>query len=312
VVAFYDLDGFKSYNDTFGHRAGDALLVRLGARVAKTLPHAEVFRLGGDEFCVLAAERHGGAVLAAAAAECLQERGPSFAVGCSYGVVSIPSEGEDVEQAMMLADARMYQQKDGRRPDAADESHRVLLRALAERNAQLGEHNHHVSELVALVAGELGLDAAQTISIRRAADLHDVGKLAIPDSILNKPGPLDDQEWAFIRQHTLTGERILASAESLRDVAPIVRSTHERWDGAGYPDGLEGDRIPAGARIIAVCDAFDAITADRPYRAARPEHEALAELRRCAGAQFDPAVVAALERTLARRTQPATARAAAA
>ena len=206
----------------------------------------------------------------------------------------------------------MYQQKDGRRPDAADESHRVLLRALAERNAQLGEHNHHVSELVALVAGELGLGGAQIIPIVRAADLHDVGKLAIPDSILNKPGPLDDEEWVFIRQHTLTGERILASAASLRDIAPLVRSTHERWDGTGYPDRLAGERIPLGARIIAVCDAFDAITADRPYRAARPEHEALAELRRCAGAQFDPDVVAALERALALRRLGAAPHAAAA
>jgi diguanylate cyclase (GGDEF)-like protein len=305
VVAFYDLDGFKAYNDTFGHRAGDALLVRLGARAAAAVPNAEVFRLGGDEFCVIASERAGGGALAATAAQSLQESGSSFAVGCSYGVVSVPREVEDVEQAIMLADARMYEQKDGRRPDAADESHRVLLRALAERNGQLGEHNHHVSELVALVAGELGLTTAQTVPIVRAADLHDVGKLAIPDSILNKPGPLDDQEWEFIRQHTLTGERILASAASLRDVAPLVRSTHERWDGAGYPDRLAAEQIPLGARIIAVCDAFDAITADRPYRPARGEHEALAELRRCAGEQFDPEVVAALERALALRSQAA-------
>ncbi len=180
------------------------------------------------------------------------------------------------------------------------ESQRVLLRALAERNGELGQHNDDVAELVEAVAQELELPAPEIVPILRAAELHDVGKLAIPDTILNKPGPLDEQEWEFMRGHTLVGERIVASASSLRDVAPIVRATHERWDGAGYPDGRAGEEIPLGARIIAVCDAFDAMTTTRPYREAMSDDDAVAELRRCAGKQFDSRVVAAFERVLSR------------
>jgi diguanylate cyclase (GGDEF)-like protein len=308
ILAFYDLDGFKAYNDAFGHQAGDALLGRLGARLCETLPQSSVFRLGGDEFCVIVAEADGGPALAAIAADCLGERAASFAVSCSYGVVSVPSEAHDIETAMMLADARMYEHKGGRRPNAASESQRVLLRALAERNSELGQHNNDVAQLSEAVASELGLERADIIPIVRAAELHDVGKLAIPDTILNKPGPLDEQEWEFVRSHTLVGERIVASATSLQDVAPLVRSTHERWDGGGYPDGVTGERIPLGARIIAVCDAFDAMTSRRPYRAPASKQAALAELRRCAGDQFDPAIVSAFERVLARASDQERAR----
>jgi diguanylate cyclase (GGDEF)-like protein len=298
VVAFYDLDGFKNYNDTFGHQAGDMLLARLGKRVVAALPEADVFRLGGDEFCVLIDEAAGGEAGVRTAADALQEHGSTFDVGCSFGMVRVPEEARDAETAMVLADARMYEQKNGRRPDAATESQEVLVRALVERNQDLGQHNDDVAELVVAVSRELGLDQAEIVAARRAAELHDVGKLAIPDAILSKPGPLDDQEWEFMRQHTIVGERIVASATSLSDVAPIVRSSHERWDGGGYPDGLAGQAIPLGARIIAVCDAYDAMTTTRPYRTAMSEADAMAELRRCAGHQFDPSVVAAFERVV--------------
>ncbi len=298
VLAFYDLDGFKAYNDLFGHQAGDALLARLGARMAGALPRAGVFRLGGDEFCVIASQADGGAQLAARAADSLTERGTGFGVECSWGVVAVPGEAQDAESAMLLADSRMYDQKSERRTSAASESQEVLLRALAERDQDLGQHNGEVAGWVELVGYELGLDRAAIVPIVRAAELHDVGKLAIPDAILNKPGALDESEWAFMRRHTIIGERIVASATALREVAPIVRSTHEAWDGRGYPDGLAGEAIPLGARIIAVCDAFDAMTTTRPYRAAMSVEEAIAELRRCAGRQFDPIVAAAFERVL--------------
>jgi len=143
------------------------------------------------------------------------------------------------------------------------------------------------------VARRLDLDAEQIDHVRHAAALHDVGKMAIPDAILDKPAALDKHEWAFIRRHTIIGERIVAAAPALRAVAALVRSSHERWDGAGYPDGLAGEAIPLGARIVSVCDAFDAMVADRPYRAGMDPTDALAELAACAGTQFDPAVVAA-------------------
>ncbi|HET6867179.1 MAG TPA: diguanylate cyclase [Solirubrobacteraceae bacterium] len=298
VVAFYDLDGFKTYNDTFGHQAGDMLLARLGARVVAAMPEADVFRLGGDEFCVLVDEADGGEAGVLTAAAALEEHGSTFDVGCSFGMVRVPEETTDAETAMVLADARMYEHKNGRRPDAATESQDVLVRALVERNRELGEHNDEVASLVVAVSRELGLEPGEIVAARRAAELHDVGKLAIPDAILNKPGALSEQEWEFMRQHTIVGERIVASATSLSDVAPIVRSSHERWDGGGYPDGLAGEAIPLGARIIAVCDAYDAMTTTRPYRKAMRETDAVAELRRCAGHQFDPRVVAAFERAI--------------
>jgi HD-GYP domain-containing protein (c-di-GMP phosphodiesterase class II) len=242
----------------------------------------------------------GGETGVIAAARALEERGTTFTVGCSYGMVRVPAEATDPETAMVLADARMYEHKGGRRPDAASESQEVLVRALLERNSELGAHNDDVAELVDAVANELGLDRAELRAARRAAELHDVGKLAIPDSILGKPGPLDEQEWAFMRQHTIVGERIVASASSLRDVAPMIRSSHERWAGGGYPDGLAGEAIPLGARIIAVCDAFDAMTTTRPYRAAMSDADALSELRRCAGHQFDPRIVDAFESVISR------------
>ena len=125
----------------------------------------------------------------------------------------------------------------------------------------------------------------------RAAELHDVGTVAIPDGILHKRGPLDAAEWEVMRQHTVAGERILAAAESMRPVARLVRAAHEHWDGLGYPDGLRGEEIPLGARIICACDAYDAMLRGRPYREPLSPAAALAELRRCAGSQFDPRVV---------------------
>jgi two-component system cell cycle response regulator len=208
-------------------------------------------------------------------------------------VVTLPIETGDADTAVRLADQRMYAAKNGGRASAGRQSKDVLLRALAERDPELGEHMTDVATLAELVARRLGLAVEEVEQVRHAAELHDIGKVAIPDAILHKPGPLDDDEWAFVRRHTLIGERIIAAAPSLGSVATLVRASHERFDGAGYPDGMIGKEIPLGARIVAVCDAFDAMVTDRSYRSAMPADAALDELRRCAGAQFDPIVVEA-------------------
>jgi two-component system, cell cycle response regulator len=150
-----------------------------------------------------------------------------------------------------------------------------------------------VAELALRTGRELGLEPEDLDVVSRAAELHDIGKVAVPDDIIHKPGSLDDVEWRIMRQHTLVGERILAAAPALKGVARLVRLSHERWDGTGYPDRLGAEEIPIGARIIAVCDTYDAMTSERPYATARSHDEAIAELRRCAGGQFDPAVVEA-------------------
>ena len=162
------------------------------------------------------------------------------------------------------------------------------------------------------VARRLGLTGEEIDEVTRAAELHDVGKVGIPDAILEKPGPLTADEWEFMRQHTIIGERMLHMAPALAGVARLVRWSHERMDGGGYPDGLAGDEIPLGARVVAVCDAFGAMTSDRPYRRAVSADEAVAELMRNAGTQFDGEVVAAFQAELAEPSgeRPASAEAA--
>jgi HD-GYP domain-containing protein (c-di-GMP phosphodiesterase class II) len=160
-----------------------------------------------------------------------------------------------------------------------------------EREPRLHEHARSVSALALAVGKRLGLEGTQLGELSRAAELHDIGKLAVPDAILYKPGRLDPDEQRFIRNHSAIGERILAASPALAPVSRIVRATHERWDGQGYPDGLAGEDIPVGARIIAVCDAFVAMISVRPHQEALGLDAALAEVRSCAGGQFDPAVV---------------------
>ena len=250
--------------------------------------------MGGDEFCVLAtAEQADEDAILAAAEAALAEHGDGFAITCSYGSVRLPAEAEDAEHALNLADERMYARKNRGRASAGRQSSDVLLRALAERLPSLGDHVSTVGELAEGIGARLGLEPTELEELHRAAELHDIGKVAIPDAILDKPGPLDDVEWEFMRRHTIVGERILRAAPALDRVATIVRSTHERMDGAGYPDQMVGDEIPLAARIVQVCDAFEAMTADRSYRKAMSAEVAVHELERCSGTQFDPRVVAA-------------------
>jgi diguanylate cyclase (GGDEF)-like protein len=292
LLMLFDLNGFKAYNDTYGHPAGDALLARLGASLSAAVEgHGRAYRMGGDEFCVLATGRHDE--IAAATRAALSERGDGFDISAALGSAVLDRPDRDPADALRTADRRMYAEKNGRRASAGGQSTAVLLKVIAERNPDLGEHGDGVSSLAEQTAAALGMSDEQRTAVRQAAALHDIGKAAVPDAILEKPGPLDEHEWAFMRRHTIIGERIMQAAPALSAAAPLVRSSHENFDGSGYPDRLAGDEIPLGARVIGVCDAYDAMVSDRPYRAALSHAEALAELRRCAGTQFDPAVVRA-------------------
>ncbi len=297
TIALFDLDGFKNYNDVFGHPAGDSLLVRLARELEEVVAGTgEAYRLGGDEFCVLLDGT--GEESERTLARCvvaLTDRGHGFDVGCSHGAAKLPSEADERAAALTLADRRLYSEKFERRRDAiSEQTCDALLQVLHEREPDLRDHVGDVAELALRVGIRLGLKAEALDDVRRAAELHDVGKSAVPDAILAKPGPLDEREWEFVRQHTLVGERILRAAPALHSVAKLVRSSHERFDGTGYPDGLVGQTIPLGARIVSACDAWDAMITTRPYRHALSTADALRELRRCSGTQFDPVVVRAL------------------
>ena len=311
VLTLFDLNGFKNYNDTFGHPAGDTLLLRLASALAKAVAPlgARAYRPGGDEFCVIADVAQQQA-MEHAACRALSERGEGFEVSTAFGSVVIPHDAADATEALRKADEAMYAQKHSGRANAGRQSSDVLLRALAERHPDLGDHLHGVAELAVEVGERLGIDGEELTQLRHAAVLHDIGKVGIPDAIITKPTRLSDDEWAFLHRHTLIGERIIAAAPALSSAARLVRSSHEAWDGSGYPDGLAAGEIPIGACIIAVCDAFDAMISDRPYAPPRTVDEALAELRRCAGTQFDAAIVSVFEQVLIDRAKRPTAAAA--
>jgi two-component system, cell cycle response regulator len=302
LLLLFDLDGFKSYNDSFGHPAGDALLRRLGSQLEAAISGDEMaYRMGGDEFCVLAPwdpERAPDGLIERTRAA-LTSDGDGFHIGASCGYARIPGEGVEASEALRAADRRLYAEKNSGRISALAQSKSVLLRAVGEWDADLSARGQTVAALAAATARALDLDEDAIERVATAAELHDIGKIAIPQPLLVKPGALDADEWEFLRRHTVIGERIVSGAPALVGVAKMIRSSHERWDGRGYPDALAGDNIPLGAQIVFVCDAYSAMTSERPYAAALSEAEALAELLRHSGTQFSPVVVDAFLRGVA-------------
>ena len=325
-LVFADLDHFKRVNDDRGHDAGDALLRRFGAvlRRAAAVADGVAVRLGGEEFALVLPGFDGERALAAAealratGAAALGEQVPGMTL--SAGVATSGPAVPDAASLLRAADQALYAAKRlgrdrcvrydpalpaiDRRLAGEGATHQtlsavlLLAGALDLRDASTAEHSRTVARLAEVTARTLGLEPARVERIRTAGALHDLGKIAVPDAILRKEGGLTDAEWAEIRRHPEVGAQILQHA-GLDDIATWVLGHHERMDGRGYPFGVPGDRIPLEARVLSVADAFEAMTADRPYRRAMPVGEALAELRRCAGSQFDPLVVDAFERALA-------------
>ncbi|HUB73806.1 MAG TPA: HD domain-containing phosphohydrolase [Solirubrobacteraceae bacterium] len=294
-LALFDLDGFKAYNDSFGHLGGDMLLTRLAQEFARTVAGAGAgcaYRLGGDEFCALLWDDVAEEVLESCVTA-LGAEGEGFRITSSYGSVLLPQEARDPQLALQLADERMYAHKESGRASAGKQTRDLALEIIAANEPQLHSHSSHVAELADGVARRLGISGAAHAELVRAAELHDIGKLAIPYSMLRKAGPLDAHEWKLMRHHPVVGASILSAAPALAGVAEIVAATHERYDGTGYPRGLAGQQIPMSSQIVFVCDSFDAMICERPFGEAKSEAQALRELRRCAGTQFDPRVVEA-------------------
>lgn len=290
TLALFDLDGFKAYNDRFGHLGGDALLERLAGRLAEAVTPGRAFRMGGDEFCALIdGDAQSGRAALTAARAALIERGDGFLITASCGTVHCPEEARTPTTALQLADTRMYADK-----ETADRAPVALPDGVgSRRRPAAADPLRDVGPIAADVARRLGLDDTEVRRIARAAELRDIGKIAVPEEILHKPGRLDDDELRIVRQHTVIGERILRVAPALSELAPLVRASHERFDGDGYPDGLRGEEIPLGGRIVAVCDAYHAMVHRAAHHEARAPLEALRELRNGAGTQFDPRVVSA-------------------
>ena len=324
-LCLVDLDDFKQVNDRFGHPAGDCVLSEVAARLRQG---GESFRLGGDEFAILLPGLDEHAALQVAQSIVQRVRGVEVErvgpVTVSAGVAAYPLQGVGRDELIRLADNALYWAKEHGKDHArayepptfelahlhqlaegADRAarHRAaasLARAVDARDAYSGSHSERVADLAGRIASRLGADERQVELTRLAARLHDLGKLAIPEEILCKQGTLSNPERAVLQQHPTTGHRMLESL-GVEPVADWVLHHHERWDGAGYPDRLRGDEIPLGARIIFVADAYDAMTSERVYRRPLTPDEAVEELDRCAGSQFDPVVVDAVAQELSLR-----------
>jgi diguanylate cyclase (GGDEF)-like protein len=322
TLCFVDVDNFKKVNDRHGHPSGDRVLSQVGSRLRQG---GEAFRLGGDEFALLFVDHDES--MALAAANSIVERIATVdfdhigTVTVSAGLATFPMQGSGRDELIRLADSALYWAKEhGKnrvrlyRPEVVELSElkrlaagpdkaaryraaASLAKAVDARDTYTGRHSDRVSELAAKVAKRLGLDAEQIELTRLAGRLHDLGKLAIPEEILRKPGTLSDSERLVLERHPQIGFRMLDSL-GVDPVADLVLHHHERWDGTGYPEGLRGEQIPLGARIIFVSDAYDAMTSDRVYQPKLSSPAALAELERCAGTQFDPGIVAAFAEEL--------------
>ena len=288
----FDLHGFKAYNDDFGREAGNALLARLEEKLVAVVPtDGRAFRLTGDEFCLVAPVGEGDAEeLIERGSAALSLHGDGFRIGCSFGGVLVPFEAADPEAVLRLADERLASH---RRSKQNARSMNALAAALSERG-ETRALTGRVESLAVAVGGLLGIHGDRLDALSRAAELSEVGRLSIPREILDKPWTLAEDEWEFVRQQTLIAERAVRTSPQLSSVAPIVRATCENWDGSGYPDGRAGEDIQLAARIIRVCNAYDAMLSPRAYREALSPEEALAELEARAGTTFDPAVVRVL------------------
>jgi diguanylate cyclase (GGDEF)-like protein len=322
-LCLVDIDDFKRINDRYGHPVGDRVLEQVALRLRQG---GESFRLGGDEFAVLLPgldERDAAGIACSiverVAAAAIEQVG---FVTVSAGVAVYPAQGVGRDELIRLADGALYWAKeDGKNrartyqaapslelsqrqrlaktPDRAARylAAASLAKAVDARDVYTGSHSERVGELSARIARRLGIDESQVELIRLAGSLHDLGKLAIPEEILHKPGTLNEPERLVLQRHPQIGHRMLESL-GVEPIADWVLHHHERWDGTGYPDRLRREEIPIGARIIFVADAYDGLTSERAHRESLSEAAALAELERCAGSQFDPAIVEALSEEL--------------
>lgn len=298
AVVMIDLDHFKDVNDTRGHAAGDELLRWTVATMHQCVrPMDAVGRLGGDEFAILlpGTGHADGLEIARRVRDALAARTP-----VSAGVACFPAHGVDREELQRYADAELYASKDGRAAQLAPGRRELswaaaLAHAVDLRMAAPGEHASIVARYASAIGEEIGWDGANLRRLRMAAMLQDVGKVSVPDRILQKPGPLTPEEYDEIKSHPIAGSELVGRVEGLEPILPWIRHAQERFDGSGYPDGLSGEAIPLASRILHVANAFAAMTSLRPYRQAMSEEAALGELRRHAGRQFDPRCFEALE-----------------
>ena len=322
AAVMLDLDNFKFFNSTYGHAVGDTVLKMVAERlIALCRPYDTLARFGGDEFALLLPvgpdSEQAGAVAAEVVARlhtslgglAFQPDGEASPIpmSVSLGAAQFPRETPDGTRLIALADERLRRSKGGGETETpADRVRRSLARtvegfslldalvtAVDNKDRYTARHSEDVMECGLLIARQLQISESEQNAIALAALLHDVGKIGVPDAILRKPGRLTDEEFDAVKQHPQMGAIMVSSVAGLEETLPAVRHHHERWDGGGYPSGLRGEEIPQMARLMAVADAFSAMTTDRPYRQGMSRDQALSILRDGAGIQWDPKCVTA-------------------
>lgn len=310
VLVLLELEGLEMHSDQLGYSAGDTLLRDLSRRlVDAVVPLGGIaYRVAASRLAILvpAADRELGEIVITAIGS-LQSDDIGATVGRSYGEVRIPEEAGDAEVAFQVANKRLAAHRQRQHRSARRQAHAVLMAAITARDPELRDDLRSAADRSVQLARRLQLERGQVDDIALAAELHNAGLLAVPESILKKELPLDEGELALVHSHTAEGERIVGAAAGLEPVATLIRSSAEHFDGGGYPDGLVGNAIPLGSRLIAVAVAFTAMTGRRAYSESMSPGEALAELRRNSGSQFDPRVVEALAVDLAEEAAPAAA-----
>lgn len=294
-IIMADVNGLKLINDSFGHKMGDQLLVKVGEVLQEACRADEIIsRIGGDEFVILIPGMESGEaeqLVKRITGICEDEKVGSLDLSISFGWEVKRLEEEDIHEVFNRAEDYMYKKKLFEGPSMRGKTIGAIINTLHEKNKREEAHSQRVSDLCVEMGRAINLPERELDEMRTVGLLHDIGKIAINEEILNKPGRLTEEEYEEIKRHPEIGYRILSSVNDMQDMAAHVLSHHERWDGGGYPRGLAGEAIPVQSRMIAIADAFDAMTGERTYRPSLTEEEALKELVKHAGTQFDPALV---------------------
>lgn len=294
-VIMCDLNGLKLTNDVFGHQEGDRLLIKAAEIIRKSCRQEDLIaRWGGDEFIILLPQtdiKIAEAIKERIKEKCDSQKGGPVQVSIALGCATKNSAEGSIWQVLKEAEDQMYSNKLLYAKSYRNALISSLKVALFAKSMETEEHSERLQEMCGKIGERMGLNTQQLNDLELLAILHDIGKVVIEESILMKPGPLTEEEWVQMKKHPEIGYRIVQVAPELFSIAEYILSHHERWDGKGYPRGLKGEEIPLLSRILAVADAFDAMTHDRTYRKAMKSEEALAEIKRNAGTQFDPEVV---------------------
>lgn len=295
TIAMGDINGLKLINDSFGHSLGDELLVKAAKIVKKGCRNSDLIaRFGGDEFIIVFPRTD-----AAEATQIINqihnmaanEKVANIAMSISFGYDTKDRDDQSISETMVNAENHMYRHKVSERSSMRSNTIDIIINTLFEKSNRESFHSKRVSEICQAIAASMDFEKDDISQITMAGLVHDIGKIGVDENILNKPGKLDNAEWEEMKKHPETGWRILSATNEFSELAQFILEHHERWDGKGYPNGLKGDEIKVEARIIAVADAYDAMTRDRSYRRGFSRTEAAEEIKRCSGTQFDPEIV---------------------